>query len=96
MIIYLFVCLWNKQPKPNQTQSDKLKQIKPKPIYFVCLFKASIQTKPNQTFSTINSKLSSINKIISKVTEKLIRAVQLLFRPVFVSEFLEHFFFFVS
>ena len=65
--------------KPNQT---KLNQSKPKTICFVCLFKPSIETKPNQTFSKINSILSAWNKIKSKVLEKLARAAQLLYRPV--------------
>ena len=44
--------LWNKQTKANQTQSDK--PPKPNSIkasqkpFFFCLFKPSIQTKPNQ------------------------------------------------
>ena len=51
--------------------------------------KPSIQTKPNQTspnqtFSTINSKLTATNKFKSKVPEKLARAAQLLYRPVLV------------
>ena len=69
--------------KPNQT---KLNQSKPKTICFVCLFKPSIETKANQTFSKINSILSAWNKSKSKVAEKLARAAQLLYRPVLVSK----------
>ena len=64
---------------------ESLNQSKPKTSYF--LFVQTVypnQTKPNQTFSTINSKLTAWNKIKSKVPEKLARAAQLLYRPVLV------------
>ena len=40
--------------------------------------------EPNQTFSTINLKLTAFNQIKSKVLEKLASAAQLLYRPVLV------------
>ena len=55
--------------KPNQT---KLNQSKPKTLYFVCLSKPIIQTKPNQTFSTINSKLTSSKKLNQKYLKSLL------------------------
>ena len=68
------------QTKLNQTNQTKLNQRKPKTIYF--LFVQTVY--PNQTFSTINSKLTAWNKIKSKVPEKIARAAQLLYTPVLV------------
>merc|ERR1711936_1341106 len=65
-LISLFVCGIS---KPNQS---KLNQSKPKTLYFVCLYKPTIQTKPNQTFSTINSKLTSSKKLNQKYLKSLL------------------------
>ena len=82
----MFVCGTTRpnKTKLNQTNQTKLNQSQERMV------QSSIQTKPkqtsqNQTFSTINSKLTALNKIQSKVPEKLARAVQLLYRPVLVS-----------
>ena len=72
--------------KLNQTNQTNFNQSKPKKNYF--LFKPSIQTKQNKTFSTINSKLTAWNKI--KVPEKLARSAQLLYRPVLVLMYTEY------
>ena len=79
----MIVCLWNKQTKPDQTQSDKPKQTQAEQTknHLFCLF---FQTKQNQTFSTINSKLAASNEFKSKIPEKLARAAQPLYRPVLV------------
>ena len=74
------LCLSVEQPKQNKPNLTKAKQGWSKP---------SIQTKPkqtepNQTFSTISSKLLASNKIKSKAPEKHARAAQLLYRPVLV------------
>ena len=66
VLISLFFCGIS---KPNQT---KLNQSKPKTLYFVCLSKPTIQTKPNQTFSTINSKLTSSKKLNQKYLKSLL------------------------
>ena len=63
------------QTKLNQTNQTKLNQTKlnqrkPKTISFVWLFKPAIQTKPNQTFSTINSKLTAWNRINQKYMKR--------------------------
>ena len=53
MIIYLFVCLWNKQTKPNQTQSKQTKN------HLFCLFVQTVyqnQTKPNLLNNKFNIK----------------------------------------
>ena len=72
----MVVCLWIKQTKPNSTKANQ------KPfILSVCPNRLS---KPNQTFSTIISKLTASNEIKSKVPERHARAAQLLYRPVLV------------
>ena len=53
----------------SSTKSSTNSQIKLKFKYLINMF----QTKLNQTFSTINSKLTAWNKIKSKVPEKLAR-----------------------
>ena len=65
----------------NQTQPKQTKN------HLFCLFVQAVisnQSKPNQTFTTINLKLTAFNQIKSKVLEKLARAAQLLYRPVLV------------
>ena len=70
------MCLWNKQTKPNQTQSKQTKH------HLFCLFVQTVyrnQTKPN----LLNNKFN-IKCLKSKVPEKLARAAQLLYRSVLV------------
>ena len=52
-LFHLFACLWNKQTKPKQTQSDKQNQNPPKHTnkHLFCLFVQTVypdQTKPFQ------------------------------------------------
>ena len=79
----MFVYLWNKQTEADHTQSDKPNQTQAKQTKNN-LFCPFFQTKQNQTFSTINSKLAASNEFKSKIPEKLARAAQLLYRPVLV------------
>ena len=75
--MFQFVFLWNKQTKPNQTQPKQTKN----PLF--CLFvqtNCPNQTKPN--FLNNKFKINFFKKIKSKVSEKLARAAQLLYRPV--------------
>ena len=76
----MFVCEISKQnqTKLNQTKPNSTKANQ-KP------FNLSEQTKSNQTFSTINLKLTVSNKFKSKLPEMLARAAQLLHRPVLVN-----------
>ena len=83
--ICLFFCRITKYKltnKPNQTKLNQTNQSKPKTIYFGCLFKTSLQTK--KILFDNKNKLTTSNRVKSKVPEKLARAAQLLYRPVLV------------
>ena len=81
----MFVCLWNNKTKPKPTQLVKANSTKAKQGWFKPSIKTKPkQTSPNQSFSTMNSKLTASNMIKSKVPEKCARAAQLLYRPLLV------------